>query len=70
MKGFFFVLIGILALGFYLDYSSSKEDKYFIKQLRHAEDSITYYKTRYKVLQTENKRLKEDLVFYKTLPNM
>lgn len=61
MKVFLYVVLVVLALSFYLDIRSSRNDVYWKRQY-NAEDSIKLWKKRHRILQEENNKLKQDIL--------
>lgn len=62
MKVFLYVVLAVLALSFYLDIRSSRNDVYWKRQYNNAEDSIKLWKKRHRILQEENNKLKQDIL--------
>lgn len=62
MKVFLYVVLAVLALSFYLDIRSSRNDVYWKRQYNNAEDSIKLWKKRHRILQEENNKLKHDIL--------
>lgn len=62
MKVFLYVVLAVLALCFYLDLRSSRNDVYWKRQYNIAEDSIKVWKKRHRILQEENNKMKQDIL--------
>nr|DAU11045.1 MAG TPA: cell division protein [Caudoviricetes sp.] len=70
MKVFLYVVLAVLALSFYLDIRSSRNDVYWKRQYNNAEDSIKLWKKRHRILQEENNKLKQDNIGPKRFKNI